>query len=146
ACSAATDHRRRWPGRPDRRGGVRRWPAMLAAAAVAWYERSARDLPWRKPDASPWGVLVSEIMLQQTQVDRVLPTWEYWLARWPSPASLAREPAGEAIRAWGWLGYPRRALRLHECARVMVARHGGQVPSDLDALLALPGIGGSTPR
>jgi A/G-specific adenine glycosylase len=114
--------------------------------AVDWYDANARDLPWRAPDASAWGVLVSEIMLQQTQVDRVLPAWLSWLHRWPTPAALAAEPPGEAIRAWGRLGYPRRALRLHECAVVIVARHGGVVPSDLEELLALPGVGSYTAR
>src|SRR3954462_15557224 len=77
---------------------------------LTWYQKNARDLPWRRPDASPWAVLVSEIMLQQTPVARVLPAYEAWLARWPDPAALAAEPPGEAVRAWGRLGYPRRAL------------------------------------
>jgi A/G-specific adenine glycosylase len=89
-------------------------------------------------------VLVSEIMLQQTPVARVVPAHQSWLARWPTPAALAAEPAGEAIRQWGRLGYPRRALRLHETARIVTARHGGVVPDDVDALLALPGIGSYT--
>src|SRR5689334_1744018 len=79
---------------------------------IAWYEREARELPWRTRDASPWAVLVSEIMLQQTPVARVLPVYEEWLRRWPMPADLAAEPAGEVVRAWGKLGYPRRALPL----------------------------------
>ena len=118
----------------------------LAAEAVAWYDANARDLPWRTPEVTPWGVLVSEIMLQQTPVSRVLPAWRSWLARWPTPADLAADAPGEAIREWGRLGYPRRALRLHECAAALVARHGGTVPADLDALLALPGIGAYTAR
>src|SRR5256885_1719004 len=84
----------------------------LAALAAGWYDVNARELPWRAPDTSPWGVLVSEFMLQQTPVPRVLPVWREWLDRWPTPAALAAEPAREAIRAWGRLGYPRRALRL----------------------------------
>src|SRR5690349_9987397 len=127
------------PGAPRARRDV-------AATAVAWYDVHARDLPWRTADATPWGVLVSEVMLQQTPVSRVLPAWQSWLARWPTPALLAAEPSGEAIRAWGRLGYPRRALRLHECARVLVASHDGMVPSELDALLALPGVGTYTAR
>jgi A/G-specific adenine glycosylase len=115
-----------------------------AEPVLAWYARSARDLPWRAPDATPWSVLVSEIMLQQTPVARVLPEYLRWIARWPTPAALAAEPAGEAIRQWGRLGYPRRALRLHETATILTARHGGKVPADLDALLALPGIGSYT--
>jgi A/G-specific adenine glycosylase len=109
-----------------------------------WYAANARDLPWRHPDATPWGVLVSEIMLQQTPVSRVLPRWREWLARWPTPAALAAEPAGEAVRAWGRLGYPRRALRLHETARAIVDQHSGLVPDTYNALRALPGIGSYT--
>jgi A/G-specific adenine glycosylase len=108
---------------------------------LAWYEAQARDLPWREPDCPAWHVLISEIMLQQTPVSRVLPVWQAWVQRWPTPADLAAAPAGEAIRDWGRLGYPRRALRLHEAARVIVERHGGVVPSDHAELLALPGIG-----
>jgi A/G-specific adenine glycosylase len=108
---------------------------------LAWYRRHARDLPWRAPGATPWSVLVSEIMLQQTPVARVLPAHRDWLARWPTPPALAADPPGEAIRQWGRLGYPRRALRLHETAGILTARHGGAVPADVDALLALPGIG-----
>ncbi len=119
---------------------------VLADAAIEWYGRNARDLPWREPGASAWAVLVSEIMLQQTPVVRVLPAWREWLARWPTPAALAADPPGDAIRMWGRLGYPRRALRLHQCARALVDRHGGQVPAQLDDLLALPGVGGYTAR
>ncbi len=115
-----------------------------AEPVLTWYARNARDLPWRAPGATPWAVLVSEIMLQQTPVVRVLPEYLSWIARWPTPAALAAAPAGEAIRQWGRLGYPRRALRLHETATILVARHGGTVPADLDALRALPGIGSYT--
>ena len=116
----------------------------FAEPVLAWYARNARDLPWRAPSATPWAVLVSEIMLQQTPVARVLPEYLGWMTRWPTPAALAAEPAGEAIRQWGRLGYPRRALRLHETAAILVARYGGNVPADLDALQALPGIGSYT--
>ena len=116
----------------------------FAEPVLAWYARNARDLPWRAPGATPWAVLVSEIMLQQTPVARVLPEYLGWMTRWPTPAALAAEPAGEAIRQWGRLGYPRRALRLHETATILVARYGGSVPADLDALRALPGIGSYT--
>jgi A/G-specific adenine glycosylase len=109
-----------------------------------WFSRHARELPWRGPGATPWSVLVSEIMLQQTPVARVVPAHQSWLARWPTPAALAAEPAGEAIRQWGRLGYPRRALRLHQTATIVTARHGGTVPDDIDALRALPGIGSYT--
>ncbi len=111
---------------------------------LTWFDACARDLPWRRPDCTPWGVLVSEIMLQQTPVTRVLPLWQHWLARWPTPADLAAEAPGEAVLMWGRLGYPRRALRLHAAAVTIVERHDGQVPDDHDALLALPGIGGYT--
>jgi A/G-specific adenine glycosylase len=111
---------------------------------LAWYAAHARDLPWRAPGATPWSILVSEIMLQQTPVSRVIPAHRAWLDRWPSPAALAAEPAGEAVRQWGRLGYPRRALRLHETARIVTARHGGEIPATRDELLALPGIGAYT--
>src|SRR5438874_4083076 len=110
-----------------------------AAAILRWYASHARDLPWRRPDAGPWAVLVSEIMLQQTPVSRVLPAWEAWLTRWPTPAQLASDPPAEAVRAWGRLGYPRRALRLHAAAVAMVEKHEGRVPSSLPDLLELPG-------
>lgn len=113
----------------------------LVAAVLDWYGRHARDLPWRHPDCSPWGVLVSEVMLQQTPVARVLPAWESWMARWPTPSGLAAASQADAVRAWDRLGYPRRAKRLWECAREIVERHGGEVPSEADALRALPGIG-----
>ena len=116
----------------------------LHAPALQWYDQHARDLPWRGPGATPWGVLVSEIMLQQTPVARVLPVYLEWLARWPRPGDLAADAAGEAVRRWGRLGYPRRALRLHDAATSMVTRHGGEVPSSYDDLLALPGVGSYT--
>jgi A/G-specific adenine glycosylase len=117
-------------------------PATALIAAVrAWYAGEQRDLPWRRPDASPWAILVSEVMLQQTPVSRVLPAYERWLARWPTPAALASSPAGDAVRAWARLGYPRRALALHGAASAIVERHGGQVPADPIALRALPGVG-----
>jgi A/G-specific adenine glycosylase len=108
---------------------------------LAWYSAHARDLPWRAPDATAWSVLVSEIMLQQTPVSRVLPAYQAWLARWPSPAALAADPPGEAVRQWGRLGYPRRALRLHETATIVTRDYDGQIPSAYEELLALPGIG-----
>jgi A/G-specific adenine glycosylase len=111
---------------------------------LTWYYAHARELPWRDGDRTPWGVLVSEVMLQQTPVARVLPAWHAWLDRWPDPAALATDDPGEAIRMWGRLGYPRRALRLHRAATAIVERHGGEVPSLHDDLLALPGIGAYT--
>lgn len=113
----------------------------LHPPVLEWYAVAQRDLPWRRPEASPWSVLVSELMLQQTPVARVLPVHEAWLERWPTPADLAAEPTGEAVRMWGWLGYPRRALRLHAAAVAIVADHGGEVPSSHADLLALPGVG-----
>ncbi len=111
---------------------------------IAWYDENARDLPWRRPGTSPWAVLVSELMLQQTPVERVREPWARWLGRWPTPAALAAAPSGEAVRAWGRLGYPRRALRLHGAAVAIVEHFGGEVPADLDALLSLPGVGSYT--
>ncbi|RKR88973.1 A/G-specific DNA-adenine glycosylase [Micromonospora pisi] len=118
----------------------------LAAVATRWYDENARDLPWREPGVTAWAVLVSEVMLQQTPVVRVLPAWHAWLSRWPGPAELAADPPAEAIRMWGRLGYPRRALRLRDCAVALVERHDGTVPADLHALLALPGVGDYTAR
>jgi A/G-specific adenine glycosylase len=115
--------------------------SAFSATVTAWYAVFARDLPWRAPDVTPWGVLVSEVMLQQTPAARVAPAWERWCRRWPTPAALAADPPGEAVREWGGLGYPRRALRLHEAAAAIVAGHDGEVPASYDALLALPGIG-----
>jgi len=116
----------------------------FAEPVLAWFAAHRRDLPWRAPGTTPWAVLVSEIMLQQTPVARVVPAYLAWLERWPTPAALAAEPAGEAIRMWGRLGYPRRALRLHETAVILTERYGGQVPAEVEALLALPGIGSYT--
>jgi A/G-specific adenine glycosylase len=124
--------------------GPRMPRSPLHAPVLAWYAEHARDLPWRRLDATPWGVLVSEVMLQQTSVSRVLPAYAAWLDRWPTPTALAGDPPGEAIRQWGRLGYPRRALRLHSAATTMVARHGGAVPSAIDDLRALPGVGDYT--
>jgi len=111
---------------------------------LQWYADARRDLPWRRADASPWGIFVSEIMLQQTPVARVEPVWHEWLARWPAPSDLAADTPGEAVRAWGRLGYPRRALRLHAAATAMTERHDGAVPDDYELLLGLPGVGSYT--
>ena len=116
-------------------------PESLAHKPVLdWYARHARDLPWRAADATAWAVLVSEVMLQQTPVARVLPAYRDWLARWPTPSALAAERPGEAVRMWGRLGYPRRALRLHQAAVVIERDHDGQVPDSYDDLRALPGV------
>ncbi|WP_432705815.1 A/G-specific adenine glycosylase [Amycolatopsis taiwanensis] len=119
---------------------------MDAETLIDWFDDCGRDLPWRHAECTPWGVLVSEIMLQQTPVARVEPVWHEWMARWPAPSALAAASQGEVLRAWGKLGYPRRALRLHEAATAIAAEHGDVVPSDVDVLLALPGIGAYTAR
>ena len=119
-------------------------PVRLHQPVVAWYAAHARDLPWRRPGTTPWAVLVSEVMLQQTPVARVEPVYRAWVTRWPTPAALAAEPVGEAVRAWGRLGYPRRALRLHAAATEVVDRHGGELPATYDELRALPGVGDYT--
>ncbi|MGO1835090.1 MAG: A/G-specific adenine glycosylase, partial [Actinomycetaceae bacterium] len=114
--------------------------ALRVAIAEHWATH-ARDLPWREDSTSAWGVLVSETMSQQTPVARVAPSWTAWMERWPTPADLADAPTADVLRAWGSLGYPRRALRLQECAAAIVERHGGAVPQEEDELLALPGVG-----
>ena len=118
----------------------------LATDVVDWYHANRRDLPWRRDGFTAWGTLVSEFMLQQTPVTRVIPRLEEWLERWPTPAALAAVPSGEAVRAWKSLGYPRRALWLHAAAVAIAERHGGVVPDDVTELLALPGIGDYTAR
>lgn len=116
----------------------------LHAPVLAWYAEHARDLPWRRPEATPWAVLVSEVMLQQTPVNRVLPAYAEWLERWPTPSALAADAPGEAVRQWGRLGYPRRALRLYAAAKTITERHDGAVPASYADLRALPGIGDYT--
>jgi A/G-specific adenine glycosylase len=115
-------------------------------ALIEWYDKNKRSLPWRELGVTAWGVLVSEIMLQQTPVARVEPIWLEWMERWPVPSGLAAVSQGEVVRAWGKLGYPRRALRLHAAAAEIAAKHNDIVPSDVDTLLALPGIGDYTAR
>lgn len=120
---------------------------MTIADTIAdWYDRGHRDLPWRADGYPAWGILISEFMLQQTPVARVIPRLAEWLGRWPTPADLASVPPGEAVRAWDRLGYPRRALALHAAATAIAAEHGNAVPRDVDALLALPGVGPYTAR
>ncbi|MEO5535126.1 MAG: A/G-specific adenine glycosylase [Pseudolysinimonas sp.] len=118
----------------------------MAGSIAEWFAAGHRDLPWRRAGFSAWGTLVSEFMLQQTPVARVIPALERWLSRWPTPADLASVPPGEAVRAWERLGYPRRALALHGAATVIAERHGNVVPADVDALLELPGVGPYTAR
>jgi A/G-specific adenine glycosylase len=112
---------------------------MLEKEIIAWFNKNQRDLPWRKTD--PWGVMVSEFMLQQTPVNRVLPIYETWMKRWPTAAALAQATPAEVIKAWGRLGYPRRALRLHECAKEITTRYHGEIPKTEAELRKLPGIG-----
>ena len=107
---------------------------------INWYATNARPLPWRAPGVSAWGVLVSEVMSQQTPVSRVTESWRRWMKRWPTPADLACSGTDEVLRAWGRLGYPRRALRLLEAARKLAAR-GNEVPETEQELLELPGVG-----
>lgn len=116
----------------------------LVAAVLTWFHANARDLPWRATDASAWGILVSEVMLQQTPVARVLPIWQLWMQRWPTPTDLARASPADVIRSWQRLGYPRRALRLRETAIAIRDTHGGEVPRSRTQLLQLPGIGDYT--
>jgi A/G-specific adenine glycosylase len=118
----------------------------LATPLIAWYRQNARDLPWRVPGFGAWGVLVSEFMLQQTPVTRVIPHLEAWLARWPTPVALAAAAPADAVRQWANLGYPRRALWLHRAAVEIRDRHAGVVPRDVEALLSLTGIGDYTAR
>ncbi len=118
----------------------------LATPLIAWYRDNARELPWREPGFGAWGVLVSEFMLQQTPVARVIPLLDAWLERWPTPSSLAGDAPAEAVRAWANLGYPRRALWLHRAATQIRDLHDGVVPRDVEALLALKGIGDYTAR
>jgi A/G-specific adenine glycosylase len=116
-------------------------PHPLHEPVLEWYAANRRDLPWRASNVTAWGVLVSEVMLQQTPVTRVLPAWATWLERWPTPGALAAEPPGEAVRAWGRLGYPRRALWLHAAAVACVERYGGELPTAIGDLRTLPGVG-----
>lgn len=111
-----------------------------------WFRHSARPLPWREPGTTPWGVLLSEIMAQQTPVGRVAPMWVEWIERWPTPAALAAASPADIVRAWGKLGYPRRALNLHAAATRIRDEFDGEVPRDVDALESLPGIGSYTAR
>ena len=107
-----------------------------------WFDKNQRDLPWRKTNA--WGVMVSEFMLQQTPVNRVLPKWIEWMERWPDPSSLASAKKSDVIAAWGRLGYPRRAIRLHEAAKVIATEYKNIVPREPQILRSLPGVGDYT--
>jgi A/G-specific adenine glycosylase len=121
-------------------------PSPTPSELLDWYDRFRRDLPWREPGVTPWQILVSEFMLQQTPVSRVLPIWRDWVVRWPTPSATAAASPADVVRAWGKLGYPRRAKRLHECATLIARDHADVVPDDVDILLTLPGVGSYTAR
>jgi A/G-specific adenine glycosylase len=125
-------------------------PAMTLSPTPSelldWYDHCRRDLPWRETDVTPWQILVSEFMLQQTPVSRVLPIWRDWVVRWPTASATAAVSAADVVRAWGKLGYPRRAKRLHECATVIARDYADVVPDNVEILLTLPGVGSYTAR
>ncbi len=118
----------------------------LATPLVGWYRENARDLPWRHPEFGAWGVLVSEFMLQQTPVNRVIPLLAAWLQTWPTPTALAEATPADAVRRWQNLGYPRRAIWLHRAATQIRDEHDGVVPREVEVLLSLTGIGDYTAR
>lgn len=119
--------------------------AVDPGVVLAWGVPRMRDLPWRR-ERDPWRILVAEVMLQQTQIARVIPKWEAFLERFPIPADCAAAPLGDVLRLWQGLGYPRRAKYLHATAIEVVDSHDGALPDSLEALLALPGIGPYTAR
>jgi A/G-specific adenine glycosylase len=134
--------------RPDRRRDLTSLPTTperrrFRRRLLTWYRRHGRDLPWRRTD-DPYHILVSEIMLQQTQVDRVLPKYAEWLDKFPSLHALAAAPEGEVTAAWYPLGYNIRPRRLQTIAREAVERYGGQLPADEATLLSFKGIGAYT--
>lgn len=116
-------------------------PGAVVEPVVRWYRRSGRDLPWREPGTTPWQVLVSEVMLAQTPVARVEPAYRQWISLWPDAPTTAAASRADLLRAWGRLGYPRRALRLHETAGVVTRDYGGVLPVTEPELRALPGVG-----
>lgn len=126
----------------DQRTAAR--PTINTSVVTDWYLAAQRELPWRSADVNAWGVLVSEVMSQQTPVTRVAPAWQAWMQRWPTPEALATASKADVIRAWDRLGYPRRAVRLQQAAAQICERFAGVVPSDYDDLVSLPGIGDYT--
>ncbi len=118
--------------------------AGVRAPLFAWWDEHARALPWRNGQTTPWGVLVCEVMSQQTQMSRVVPYWQAWMSQWPTARALAGAPKADVIQAWGRLGYPRRALRLQECARVVASEYDDELPRGYSELTALPGVGDYT--
>lgn len=131
------------PAATDHVPQIRHTPEIQRVLTL-WWHANARDLPWRFGRTTPWGVLVSEVMSQQTQMSRVVPYWTAWMCHWLDPEALVAASTAEVITAWGRLGYPRRALRLQECAREVATRYGNRLPRSYDELLALPGIGDYT--
>jgi A/G-specific adenine glycosylase len=117
----------------------------IAVALLKWGSDTLRDLPWRRT-RNPWRVLVSEVMLQQTSVARVLPKFEAFINEFPTPHDLASAPLGDALRLWSGLGYPRRCRNLREAARVLHEEFNGEFPESVDVLLTLPGVGQYTSR
>lgn len=118
----------------------------LIDAVNTWFIHNYRNLPWRDSSCSAWGILLSEVMSQQTPVSRVQPQWQQWMKRWPTPTAFASATKDEVLRAWDRLGYPRRALNLHAAAQAMVDTYDGEVPDNEHALVSLPGIGAYTSR
>lgn len=115
-------------------------PASIYEPLTSWFDTHSRDLPWRHT-RDPWAILLCEVMSQQTPVARVEPTWHAWLDRWPTPVDLAAASPSEVLLAWNKMGYPRRALRLRECAIAITERFDGQLPNSREELLSLPGVG-----
>ena len=120
-------------------------PEAARAAILGWYDATGRQLAFRST-ADPYAVLVSELMAQQTQAARAAQAWTAWLARWPTVRDLAAAPIADVVRAWAGLGYNRRAVNLHRAAQAIVRDHGGEVPGEVEALEALPGVGPYTAR
>lgn len=117
---------------------------MVREPLGQWWDANARDLPWRFGRTDAWGILVSEVMSQQTQMGRVVPYWTAWMRCWPSPVQLASASTADVVTAWGRLGYPKRALRLQACARVVVDDYDNQLPKTYKELTSLPGVGDYT--
>src|SRR5215210_1570192 len=117
--------------------------ARIQDGLLGWFKEHARDLPWRRT-RDPYAILVSEVMLQQTQVDRVLPYYARFLERFPTAQALAEAPVAEVIKLWAGLGYNRRAVNLQRAAHVVVSAYAGEFPSDPEELRKLPGLGAYT--
>lgn len=123
---------------------IRKEAKHAQVGLFAWWDTHARALPWRNTETSAWGVLVCEVMSQQTQMSRVVPYWQAWMEQWPDARALAHAPKAAVLQAWGRLGYPRRALRLQECAQEVASVYDDRLPENYEELVALPGIGDYT--